>query len=204
MFPSLNRHNVWDAFNTITDCASAAPCPTGCPRRGALRFAINKIDRKLDRVGTGHCDLYHNVHMDDVKRYVYFDVFCNHAFVLTNLVLRQATGLAIGGPCSSQLASIKCMSMSITSIFLAHRLHRTDSPPCTPATFLWHPAVSEAISMVSNTSNALLISYSKHLKVCTILICNKKVVVHNGLRFRATWKSTSRTHSMDPHTLPFD
>ena len=110
MFASLNRQDVWDAFNTITDCVVAAPRPTRRPCRGALRFAINKIDRKLVRLGTGHFELFHNVHIDDVKRYVYFDVFCNDAFVFTNLVLRQTNGLAIGGPCSSQLASIKCMS----------------------------------------------------------------------------------------------
>ena len=63
MFPSLNRKDVWDAFNTITDCVVAAPRPTGRSRRGALRFAMSKTDRKLDRVDRGHCELFHNVHM---------------------------------------------------------------------------------------------------------------------------------------------
>ena len=47
-------------------------------------------------MGKGHCDLFHNVHIDDVKRYVYFDVFCNDAFVFTNLVLGQTKGVPIG------------------------------------------------------------------------------------------------------------
>ena len=74
-----------------------------------LRFAVNRIDRKLDRIGSGSPELYHNMDIDQVLRYVYFDIFCNDACVFSNWVLRQKRGLAIGGPCSSQLASAKCM-----------------------------------------------------------------------------------------------
>ena len=109
MFPSLDRQDVWDSICEIAHLVSRAPGPTGRPRRGTLRFAINGIDRKLDRIGSGSPDLFHNIPVDDVLRYVYFDIFYNDAFVFTNQVLRQKRGLAIGGPCSSQLASGKCM-----------------------------------------------------------------------------------------------
>ena len=40
---------------------------------------------------------------------MYFNILYNHAFVFANHVLRHKRGLAIGGPCSLQLASRKCM-----------------------------------------------------------------------------------------------
>ena len=109
MFPSLDRNDVWDSITAIANLVARAPGPRGRPRRGVLTFAVNRIDRKLDRIGSGSPELYHNIDIDQVLRYVYFDVFCNDAFVFSNWVLRQKRGLAIGGPCSSQLASAKCM-----------------------------------------------------------------------------------------------
>ena len=109
IFPSLDRQNVWESISAIADLVAQAPGPRGRPRRGLLRFAVNRIDRKLDRIGSGSPELYHNIDIQQVLRYVYFDIFCNDAFVFSNWVLRQKRGLAIGGPCSSQLASAKCM-----------------------------------------------------------------------------------------------
>ena len=109
MFPSLDRQNVWESISAIADLVAHAPGPRGRPRRGLLRFAVNRIDRKLDRIGSGSPELYHNIDIQQVLRYVYFDIFCNDAFVFSNWVLRQKRGLAIGGPCSYQLASAKCM-----------------------------------------------------------------------------------------------
>ena len=109
MFPSLDRNDVWTSISTIADLVAQAPGPRGRPQRGLLRFAVNRIDHKLDRIGSGSPDLYHNIDIHQVLRYVYFDIFCNDAFVFSNWVLRQKRGLAIGGPCSSQLASAKCM-----------------------------------------------------------------------------------------------
>ena len=74
-----------------------------------LRFAVNRIDRKLDRIGSGSPELSQNTDIDQVLRYVYFDICCNNAFVFLNWVLRPKRGLTIGGPCSSQLASAKCL-----------------------------------------------------------------------------------------------
>ena len=38
-----------------------------------LKFAINKLDRKLDRPGHGHSDLY-NITFEDVQRFLRFDM----------------------------------------------------------------------------------------------------------------------------------
>ena len=105
MFPSLDRVDVWHSISTIAELVAQAPGPRGRPRRGKLRFAVNRIYQNLDRIGSGSLELFHNIDIDQVLRCVYFDVFCNDAFVFSNWVLRQKRGLAIGGPCSSQLAS---------------------------------------------------------------------------------------------------
>ena len=121
MFPSLDRQDVWDSVTEIARLVSCAPGPSGRPRKGTLRFAINGKDRKLDRIGSGSPDLFHNIPIDDILRYVYFNVFCNDAYVFANHVLRHKRGLAIGGPWSSQLASAKCM-------LIEHRFY----PVCLP------------------------------------------------------------------------
>ena len=53
-----------------------------------LQVAISCIDRTLDGIGFGSPKLYHNIHIHQVLRYVYFDIFCNDAFVFSNWVLR--------------------------------------------------------------------------------------------------------------------
>ena len=134
MFPSLNRQDISEAFNTIAHCVVAAPRSTGRPRRGTLRFAINKIDRKLDGVGTGHFDMFHNVHINDVKRYIYIDVFCNDAFVFTNLVLRQTEGWPlVAATHPSWAASSACPASTPPTPHTppTRHLHSVDSPPAT-------------------------------------------------------------------------
>ena len=109
MFPSLDRQDGWDSITEIAHLVSRAPGPTGRTRRGTLRFAISTIDCKLDRIGSGSPELFHNIPIDDVLRCVYFDVFCNDAFVFANHAVWQKRGLAIGGPCLSQLVCAKFM-----------------------------------------------------------------------------------------------
>ena len=68
MFPSLGRQDVWDSINEIARLASRAPGATGRPRRGTLHFAVNRIDRRLDHIGSGSPDLFHNIPIDDILR----------------------------------------------------------------------------------------------------------------------------------------
>ena len=92
MFPSLDRQNVWESISAIGALVAQAPGPRGQPRRGVLRFTVNRIDKKLDRIGSGSPELYHNIDIHQVLRYVYFDIFCNDAFLFSNWVLRQKRG----------------------------------------------------------------------------------------------------------------
>ena len=108
VFPSLDRNDVWTSISTIADLVAQAPGPRGRPGQGLLRFAVNRINRKLDRIGSGSPESFHNIDIHQVLRYVYFDILCLDAFGFSNWVLRQRRGLAIGGPCSSHLASAKC------------------------------------------------------------------------------------------------
>ena len=57
--------------------------------------------------------LFHNMCINEVKRHVYSDVFCNDAIVFTIFVLRQKKAFAIGGPCSAQLSKLKCMASEL-------------------------------------------------------------------------------------------
>ena len=53
MSPSLDRQDVWDSISEIARLVSRAPGPTSRPDQGTVRLAINRIDRKLDRIGFG-------------------------------------------------------------------------------------------------------------------------------------------------------
>ena len=86
MFPSLDRDDVWTSIFAIADLVAQAPGPRGKPRRGLLRFAVNRIDRKLDRIGSASPELFHNIDIHQVLRYVSFDVFCTDAFMFSNRV----------------------------------------------------------------------------------------------------------------------
>ena len=75
---------------------------------GAPWIALNKYSRKWDRLGKGY-DNFSNLSWTDVRNYMMFDIFFNDIFVLGGQVLRQKRGVAIGGFCSAQCASIYCM-----------------------------------------------------------------------------------------------
>ena len=64
MLPSLDMQDVWVSINEIACVVSRAPGPTGKPRRGTLRFALNRIDSQLDRMGSGSPNPFHNVTID--------------------------------------------------------------------------------------------------------------------------------------------
>ena len=168
LFPSLDKQDVWDSITEIAHLVSRAPGPTGEPRRGTLHFAINRTDRNLDRIGSGSADLFHNIPIDNVVRYVYLNVLCNDTFVFSNHVLRQKQGLAIGGPCSSQLASAKCMLSE-------HRFYAVWLPVAPSGAQRNTPALSPqnqvgcgTISMASCTLIGLGTCCKLPLKRCTI------------------------------------
>ena len=91
MFPNLSRDRVWAAIQEIFDIVHRTR-----RMRAQLRFAINKIDKKLDRIGGGSPELFTNFTKQQVLDFVYFDIYCNDLFVYLNAVYRQVRGIAIG------------------------------------------------------------------------------------------------------------
>ena len=75
---------------------------------GAPWVALSKFTRKWDRLGKGY-DTYSNVSWADICNYMRYDLFYNDIFVLGGQVMRQRRGVAMGGMCSAQSASIYCM-----------------------------------------------------------------------------------------------
>ena len=71
-----------------------------------MLFGINRVDRKLDRVGTGYERCFTNITFSDVARFCKFDICHNDMFTMGSTVLRQVSGIAIGGTGSAQLASV--------------------------------------------------------------------------------------------------
>ena len=54
-----------------------------------LKFAIHKRNRKLDRVGPAYCDEFHVLSMEEVTRYILFDVQHNNIFTVGGTFFRQ-------------------------------------------------------------------------------------------------------------------
>ena len=104
MFPNLSRDRVWESIQEMFRIVQQTR-----RGRGPLSFAINKLDRKLDRIGGGSPELFTNFRTQDVLDFVYYDIYCNDLFVYLNVVYRQVRGIAIGGTGSSQYACIDCM-----------------------------------------------------------------------------------------------
>ena len=102
MFPSMDREVVLSALEEFHSLVVAA----GERRGKSLRFAINRQDRKLDRIGTGYEKYFTNITWEEVLNFCKFDVLKNDIFTMGGSVYRQIRGIAIGGTGSAQLANI--------------------------------------------------------------------------------------------------
>ena len=129
MFPNLSRDRVWAAVQVMFQLVRARR-----RMRGSFRFAINKIDRKLDRIGSGSRELFTNFTQQDVLHFVEYDIFHNDVFVYMNVVLCQVRGIAIGGTCSSQYACTDCM-------ICEHRFLNTVPPYALQGPAALHPCI---------------------------------------------------------------
>ena len=99
MFPSMDKNRAFGALKTFHELLIAKRGKRGKD----ILFAINRFDRKLDRLGTGYGKYYTNLTFTNVLN---FCSYSNDLFVFCNRVMRQKRGLAIGGTDSAQLASI--------------------------------------------------------------------------------------------------
>ena len=100
MFPSLDREAAITALKKFHQLVLEARGKRG----KQYIFAINRVDRKLDRVGTGYTKYFTNITFQDLLDFVRYDVLYNDIFTVDGRVLRQKRGVAIDGTCSAQLA----------------------------------------------------------------------------------------------------
>ena len=108
MFPSLSREGVWDALQDLHDAVLRGR-RANRGRGHELRFAIKKLDRKLDRTGSAAPECYTNVRFTDVNDFLRFDIFHNDIFVIGNAIYEQIKGIAIGGTISASCANAFCL-----------------------------------------------------------------------------------------------
>jgi len=101
MFPSLDQDRVLASLQELHDLVLKARGKRG----KCLLFAINRHDRKLDRMGTGYHRFFTNLSFPEVMTFCRFDVLKNDVFVVGSSVMRQKRGIAIGGTGSAQLAN---------------------------------------------------------------------------------------------------
>ena len=130
MFPSLCRETVVEAVQYLHANIWGHMKSTTKARGKEMVFFINKLDRKLDRVGGGgDTEWFHRIPFSEVLKFVRFDTHCNDIFVVGGTVMRQVRGLAIGGTCSAPLANAYCVSTHMYSPLL-----RTAPQACTLST----------------------------------------------------------------------
>ena len=79
MFPSLPIDGVWDALWILHDLRQ-----WGRGQGHELRFAINRLVRKLDRLGLGVSACYTNIKWSEVQQFLLFDIYRNDYFVVAN------------------------------------------------------------------------------------------------------------------------
>ena len=71
-FPSLDRDAVWQNVQHLFTMVQEARRRRPRVRAGQqMRFTINEIDHKLDLVGGGDTELYHNITQAQVLNFVY-------------------------------------------------------------------------------------------------------------------------------------
>ena len=74
-----------------------------------MTFWLNKIDKKLDRVGGGgDTTWYEKISWTQVMQFMHFDIMQNDTFVIGASIMRQKRGIAIGGTTSAPAACAYC------------------------------------------------------------------------------------------------
>ena len=104
-FPSLNWSATLKAADTLHTLL-VQKLNKRVHKDEGMWFALHKEHKKLDRVGTGSRDQFHNVPYAALREFLECELHHNALFCAGNTVLEQIRGVAIGGTCSAQLSSI--------------------------------------------------------------------------------------------------
>ena len=134
MFPSLDRDCTLQAIKDLH-----AEVVKARNKRGQdLRFAVNKLDSHLDRLGTGYSKYFYNLTFQQVFDFCHFDVLHNDLFTVGSAVFRQKRGVAIGGTGSAQMAIANLFMCELRG-YPAYTPVPTDSYHMHPADLPVHP-----------------------------------------------------------------
>ena len=137
MFPFMDRDGVFTAQKKFHEILVEKPGKRG----KALLFAINRFDKKLDRLGTGYGKYYTKLSFTDVLNFCSYNIYHHDMFVFCNRMMRQKRGLAIGATANARLASITLPIAEelhypcITPVPLDKAGHHPSDLPVHPATF---------------------------------------------------------------------
>ena len=64
-----------------------------------MRFAIHKRNHNLDRLGPAYCDEYDVISMEEIKRYILFDINLNDIFTIGGKIFPQKRGAVTAKLC---------------------------------------------------------------------------------------------------------
>ena len=107
-FPSLNRSATMKAVDQLHKLL-IEKLGKRVKKDEGLWFALHREHKKLDRLGTGSRDQFHNVPYSALREFLEYELHHNALFCVGNTVLEQIRGVAIGGTCLAQLSSIFTM-----------------------------------------------------------------------------------------------
>lgn len=107
MFPSIPKKNLLEALNFLHDRVLEAK---GRRLRTTMYFSIHKKFRKLDCMGLHSKFDFWIFTWDQVMSFVEWDLKFNTIFRCNDTLYEQVQGIPIGGPMSSQLASLFCVA----------------------------------------------------------------------------------------------
>ena len=91
----MNRLDTINALQQIHDLVVEKSRRRVNSAKGML-FSIHKTDKKLDRMGMGQRHLFHVIPFTEILNFVKWELLQNHLFVVSDHVLSQKRGVAIG------------------------------------------------------------------------------------------------------------
>ena len=86
-----------------------------CNKDDGLWFSKHLETRKLDRIGKSFASWFQTISFPKMLEFLRIEFFHNDMFVISNRIMQQRRGVAIGGTTSTQLSTIFCMVQEIAS-----------------------------------------------------------------------------------------
>ena len=107
-YPSLRRQPTVAAVRKVAGYVREATRKR-VKKEFGLWFRVHHDTPSLDGLGRGASDQFTNVCLEELMEFLEFEVNDDGFFTVGNRVYEQIKGVAIGGTCSAQLASLYCI-----------------------------------------------------------------------------------------------